>query len=143
MSLIRRSFQKNNQAIVLIDRTSRSSIRIITMHPLVRNLYKRVLHVGRDYPTGLEHVKRVWKKALRNPENCPSCFRDGQPVQSDECREEILFAVNRGRFMVKEMIGVIQLKKYRTMNQRYGSHSSPQQALRQAMERIEEKATTK
>ena len=32
------------------------------MHPLVRDLYKRVLIVGRDYPAGLEHVKKKAKE---------------------------------------------------------------------------------
>ena len=35
------------------------------MHPLVRDLYKRVLIVGRDYPTGLEHVKKKAKEYFR------------------------------------------------------------------------------
>ena len=125
------------------------------MHPLVRNLYKRVLHVGGNYPTGMDHVKQMWKKALRNPQNCPSCYNptDGSPLAClsssltvsssptlsgknklheskqkeqleqqeipKECYEELLRAVHRGRQMVKEMIGVIQLKKYRAMKQRY------------------------
>ena len=37
----------------------------------------------------------------------------------DAPEEEILQAVARGRHMIKEMIGVIQLKKYREMNKRY------------------------
>lgn len=85
------------------------------MHPLVRNLYKRVLTVGKDYPTGLSHVKEVWKTALRNPTNCPSWYNGG--VQDEE---ELLRAVHKGRYMVKEMIGIIQLKKYRAMKKRYG-----------------------
>ena len=84
------------------------------MHPLVRNLYKRVLHVGKDYPTGLVHVKQLWKKALRNPANCPSCYAtDGNAItamNSPACEEELFRAVYKGRFMVKEMIGVIQIK---------------------------------
>jgi hypothetical protein len=47
------------------------------MHPLVRDLYKRVLVVGRDYPNmEFQRVKDVWKAALRNSENCPSWYRD-------------------------------------------------------------------
>lgn len=44
-------------------------------------------------------------------------------LQDDQCQQEIIYAVQRGRIMVKEMIGVIQLKKYRTMKQRYVSTS--------------------
>ncbi len=32
---------------------------------------------------------------------------------------EIKQAVNRGRYMTREMLGVINLKKYRTMRHRY------------------------
>lgn len=105
------------------------------MHPLVRDLYKRVVHVGRDYPTGWKHVKEVWKAALRKRENCPSFYEnnnhqwnkkdsfhlDGKNhPPSKACEEELLRAVYRGRHMVREMIGVIQLKKYRAMKERYG-----------------------
>ena len=33
--------------------------------------------------------------------------------------DEIKRAIAYGRYMVKEMIGVVQLKKYRTMKKRY------------------------
>jgi hypothetical protein len=101
------------------------------MHPLVRDLYKRVLFVGKDYPTGLAHVKRTWKEALRNPENCPTWY-------TGECNEEeLLRAVHRGRLAVKEMIGIIQIKKYRTMKQRYGSNDND---IREAMKKLESSA---
>jgi hypothetical protein len=105
------------------------------MNPLVRDLYKRVIHVGRDYPTGLQHVRDVWKNALRNPSNCPNCYAD---PSSSKCREELYHAVNRGRFMVKEMIGVIKLKKYRTMKQRY---ESSDESLEEALKRLERHGT--
>ena len=34
------------------------------MHPLVRDLYKRALFVGRDYPLGLDYVRRTWKQGI-------------------------------------------------------------------------------
>jgi len=110
------------------------------MHPLVRNLYKRVLHVGHDYPTGMDHVKKVWKKALRNPKNCPSCYTSHGNVQLNDksCQEELMFAIHRGRTMVQEMIGVIQLKKYRAMRARY-DESDPADTLERAMEKLENK----
>ena len=91
------------------------------IHPLVRDLYKRALVVGRDYPLGMEYVRRTWKHALRNPENCPSCYdSNGVPAMNNpKCEKEVRQAVGRGRYMVREMIGVIQLKKYRAMKQRY------------------------
>ena len=101
---------------------------------MVRDLYKRVLHVGKDYPTGLAHVKEVWKKAMRNPENTPSCVVD---PSSPDCEEEILRAVYKGRFMVKEMIGVIQVKKYRAMKARYDRNDGPDAVVQRAMEHLE------
>ena len=110
-----------------------------SIHPLVRDLYKRVLIVGRDYPTSMEHVKQVWKQALRNPNNCPSCYFEGVAnaiqeqsqgekgqAQQEQCEEELIHAVARGRHMVKEMMGIIQLKKYRAMRSRYGGRSGSQ-----------------
>jgi hypothetical protein len=83
----------------------------------------------------MEYVRKTWKKALRNPENCPSCYLTGSgwahpdtegtslfvSLEAPGCEKELHKAVGRGRFMVREMIGVIQLKKYRTMKRRYDS----------------------
>jgi hypothetical protein len=108
------------------------------MHPLVRNLYKRAILVGHDYPAGLDYVRSAWKKALRDPKNCPSCYSAGGGMQLNnrDCHEELLIGVNRGRNMVKEMIGVIQLKKYRAMKQRY--NSGKDNSVQEAMQRLEE-----
>lgn len=113
------------------------------MHPLVRNLYKRALSVGQDYPTGIQHVRDVWKKALRNPENCHSCYNEqGQPnLDNPACQEELLFAVHKGRKMVQEMIGVIQLRKYRAMKARYGDVETDLHHSMQVLQREEEKQT--
>ena len=105
------------------------------MHPLVRDLYKRALYVGSDYPLGLDYVRREWKKALRNPENCPSCYSN---PSSRECQHELRIAVGKGRHMVREMIGIIQLKKYRAMNQRYGAKDEDQVVLK--MQQLEQQA---
>jgi hypothetical protein len=76
------------------------------MHPLVRDLYKRFLVVGRDYPAGLDLVRAKAKEAF---------FK-----KSDLATElEIKRAVARGRWMVRELQGVVQLKKYREMRSRY------------------------
>lgn len=122
------------------------------MHPLVRNLYKEAIFVGRDYPLGLDIVRREWKKAIRNPKNCPSCYnftnsptvernhlRASGSTPSDhaagtvaipkkmhsienpnpDCERELRKAVGKGRYMIREMIGVIQLKKYRSLKRKY------------------------
>jgi hypothetical protein len=108
------------------------------MHPFVRDLYKRVLLVGRDYPAGLDHVKVTWKKALRNPDNCPSCYHGNlnDSLHSKACQQELNKAVGRGRHMVREMMGVIQLKKYRAMKKRY-EQPADDPAIQQAMQRLE------
>jgi len=83
------------------------------MHPLVRDLYKRAILVGRDYPhqEGIDYVRRTWKEALRNtPE-----ITNNEP--------ELRKAIGKGRYMIREMEGVIQLKKYRAMKKRYGGNS--------------------
>merc|ERR1711862_142022 len=90
-----------------------------TMHPLVRDLYKRVVIVGKDYPLGMDYVRKTWKMAIFKEENCPSCYNTSKGLASPQCEREIRLAVGKGRHMVNEMIGVIQLKKYRTMKKRY------------------------
>ena len=108
------------------------------IHPLVRDLYKRVIIVSRDYPTtDVQHIKQLWKTAIRNPDNCPTWYNNdqftgtttGTNVTKDALEEEetnmdeLFHAVHRGRQMVKEMIGIIQLHKYRCMKQRYNNNS--------------------
>lgn len=89
------------------------------MHPLVRDLYKRAVTVGKDYPhpKGLDYVRETWKRALRDNKNFDSTKASTwDPLRYDK---EIRKAVGRGRYAIREMIGVIQLKKYRTMKKRY------------------------
>ena len=89
-----------------------------TIHPLVRDLYKRALVVGKDYPhpRGLDYIREVWKKALRDPKNSASF----ESIQDPKLKEkQIRKAVGKGRYGIREMIGVIQLKKYRTLRRRY------------------------
>lgn len=135
------------------------------MHPLVRDLYKRVLVVGRDYPNmEFQRVKDIWKSALRNPENCPSWYKDeeaeevGFPSlhegQSDQWKggmeqsmqkeniDELYFAIHRGRQAVKEMIGIIQLHKYRTMKKRYNEDGEQERIMQQKMMQLEQSVTS-
>jgi hypothetical protein len=81
------------------------------MHPLVRDLYKRAILVGVDYPRGMEYVRATWKKALRNQ----------QPPAGVWNERDLRKAVAKGRYFIREMEGVIQLKKYRVMKERYGA----------------------
>ena len=76
------------------------------MNPVVRDLYKRFIWAGRVYPGGLEVVRRRSKEAF---------FRNAH--LKDEV--EIKKAVAVGRYMVKELIAVAQLKKYRAIKKNY------------------------
>jgi hypothetical protein len=81
------------------------------MHPLVRDLYRRVITVGQVYPGGLELVRRRAKEE----------FFKNKDLTSEE---DILRAVARGRWYIKnELVAVTQVKKYRAMRQRYGSQA--------------------
>ena len=92
------------------------------MDPRVRDLYKRILYVGRDYPLGLDYVRNKAKEA----------FYLNQFITDPA---ELNRSINKGRWMAKEMIGVIQLKKYRTLNSRYTSED-----LREALRRLDRTA---
>ena len=153
--------------------TDHESTVVVIMHPLVRDLYKRAIIAGRDYPhpDGLDYVRRTWKAALRDSKNCPSCYRcsdttaDHAGARADagnhngaspdspkpncladpKCEKEIRLAVGRGRKMVNEMVGVIQLKKYRTMRRRYGEGNdleAEERRLRDAIAEYGELGTT-
>ena len=89
------------------------------IHPLVRDLYKRAIMVGKDYPhpRGMDYVRETWKKALRDPQN--STFETISNNDPKLKEKELRKAVGKGRYAIREMIGVIQLKKYRTMRRRY------------------------
>jgi len=93
------------------------------MRPVVRDLYKRIILVGREYPLGLSWVRKKAKPWFR---------------QNAELTEtaDIHRAVSTGRYMVKEMIGVIQLKKYRAMKQRYYDDDTETQAAHKQAEAV-------
>lgn len=76
------------------------------MHPLVRDLFKRIIYVGREYPLGLDYVKRIARKKI-------------EPKKRLMSESDVKRAVHEGRWWVKEMVGAIQLRKYRTMKKRY------------------------
>lgn len=72
----------------------------------VIQLYKQLLHLGRDYPKGFDFFRMKLKGAfLKNRE------------VSDEKEVEMLIA--KGEYVVKELEALYMLKKYRTLKQRY------------------------
>ncbi len=87
-----------------------SAQRIVErMRPVVRDLYKQILVVGRAYPAGLDAVRDRAKRE----------FRERADLRSEA---EIRKAVGYGRYMLREMRALIQLKKYRTLKAKgYGA----------------------
>lgn len=80
------------------------------MHPLVRDLYKRFIIVARDYPNGREFLRKVI---------CPHFAANAHLTSEIDIKK----AVKHGRYGVREMKAVIQLKKYREMRRRYGENT--------------------
>lgn len=76
------------------------------MHPLVRDLFRRIIYVGREYPLGLAYVKRIARKKIADKRHLTA-------------EADIKRAVHEGRWWVREMIGATQLRKYRAMKRRY------------------------
>ena len=76
------------------------------MHKLVRNLYKRLMLAGRDYPAGLAKVREKTKKEFRKNSNLV-------------CEDDIIKAIYVGRWWEKEIYAINSLKKYREMKKRY------------------------
>ena len=77
------------------------------MHPLVRDLYKRFLIAGRNYPLGLDHVRVKVKEAF---------------MKNKDIKEEIEIkrAVAKGRYTAREINNFNKFHKYRSMLKRYG-----------------------
>ncbi len=95
------------------------------MHPLVRDLYRRFLHVGRDYPKGYAFVREKARTAILANKDVTG-------------EDELMRAVYKGRWWVNELIGVVKLKKYRAMRQRYGAGEDPVQLANALERRLEE-----
>ena len=65
-------------------------------------------------------------------------------IDEAKCEKEIRLAVGRGRKMVNEMVGVVQLKKYRTMRRRYGQGNdvdAEEKRIRDAIAQLAQKAS--
>lgn len=76
------------------------------MNPQVRQLYKELLFIGREYPKGYNYFKTGLKKVFLKKKDLNDF-------------EEIQKAIQHGRFVYKELEALWFLKKYRTMKQNY------------------------
>jgi len=72
----------------------------------VKNLYKKLLYLGKDYPKGGDWFKTKLHAA----------FMKNKDVE-DEVQIKALIA--RGEFVVKEIEALYMLRKYRTLKKRY------------------------
>lgn len=79
------------------------------MNPFVRDLYKRILYAGREYPAGLSKVRSKAKEAFYNNKD----LKDDIDIKK---------AVSYGRYMVREMNAISKLAKYRALRKRYGNN---------------------
>jgi len=71
----------------------------------------QMLHMGKDYPKGYDYFRTRLKAAfLKN--------------KSVEDPEMIRVLVARGRYVMKELEAMYQLRKYRTLKQRYYDDTS-------------------
>ncbi|XP_045447322.1 electron transfer flavoprotein regulatory factor 1 [Melitaea cinxia] len=72
----------------------------------VLNLYKTLLHLGREWPQGYDlFKKRLHKVFVRNSE------------ETDPNKIDLM--IKHGQFVVKEIEALYKLKKYRAMKRRY------------------------
>lgn len=76
------------------------------MNSQVRDLYKRFLLAGRNYPKGLAFVRQKAKEGFGE-----------QRHLKDEV--DIKKAVAKGRWWVRELNAISKLAKYRQMRERY------------------------
>lgn len=76
------------------------------MHPLVRDLYKRFMVAGKNYPQGLAVVRCRVKLAFQEKAGL-----------TDEV--DIKRAVAKGRYWVREIHATHALHKYRSIKKRY------------------------
>lgn len=72
----------------------------------VRQLYKNLLFLGREYPKGADYFR----------ERLKSAFMKNKGVTDPE---EIKKLVDRGEFVIKELEALYYLRKYRAMKKRY------------------------
>ncbi|KAL3267096.1 hypothetical protein HHI36_011236 [Cryptolaemus montrouzieri] len=72
----------------------------------VIDLYKRLFHLGKDYPSGADFFRvRLHNAFMKNSK------------ESDPDKIEKM--IGHGEFVVKELETLYMLKKYRTLKRRY------------------------
>ncbi|XP_071954845.1 LYR motif-containing protein 5A-like [Antedon mediterranea] len=72
----------------------------------VKQLYRNLIHLGKDYPKGEEYFRT----------RCHSAFMKNKDVNDVEKIEEL---IARGEYVCKELEALYMLRKYRTLKKRY------------------------
>ena len=87
-------------------------------------LYKRMLWLGQDWHQGQAYFRKSLSTA----------FRKNKSETSAEKIEKLIF---HAEFVEKEVLALYQLKKYRSMKNRYGDHGSYAVECQRIMEAAE------
>lgn len=97
---------KSNRGIsTLICHGSCHMTFLNSMHPKVRQLYKQLFFMSKDYPLGPSYFRPKLKNAFL-------AKKDLSPDQIDG-------AIKHGEYVVKELEALYFLKKYRKINKNY------------------------
>ncbi|XP_070551619.1 LYR motif-containing protein 5B-like [Ptychodera flava] len=72
----------------------------------VKQLYKTLIYLGRDYPKGYGYFR----------ERCHRAFMKNKNIEDPEKIREM---IGRGEYIIKELEALYMLRKYRAMKKRY------------------------
>ncbi|RIB17658.1 hypothetical protein C2G38_2087727 [Gigaspora rosea] len=78
----------------------------VTLQYQVKNLYKRLLFIGREYPLGYSYFRPRLKKA----------FLKNRDLKNED---DIKKAIETGEYVYKEIETLYYLKKYRALKKSY------------------------
>ncbi|ODV73604.1 electron transfer flavoprotein regulatory factor 1 CYBJADRAFT_167636 [Cyberlindnera jadinii NRRL Y-1542] len=78
------------------------------MDPRVRDLYKRLIYIAREYPQGIDYIRPKLKAG----------FQRNRALTDTEAVDQ---ALEKGEYIYKEIETLIFLRRYREMKRRYYS----------------------
>jgi len=78
---------------------------LVSQRSRVVQLYKNLLHLGRDYPQGYDFFRG----------KCHGAFLKNKEIPPEQVEEWLA----KGDYIVKELEALYMLKKYRTLKRRY------------------------
>ena len=79
-----------------------------TLKIAVKNLYRQLYHLGKEYPAGKEYFHAKLHQAFMKNKD----VKDPQQIQQ---------LIDRGNYVGKELEALYMLRKYRTLKKRYYS----------------------